>query len=87
MSLIHPIVCSVCGGRGFVEAGGQGPASWVILTFALILCALGLGGGAAITYVYYLAQLPQERPIEPDDRTGAVRDQTKPHLLNVVPAA
>jgi hypothetical protein len=81
-SLIHPVVCSVCGGRGLVEAKGQaGPASWLILVFALILCVLGLGGGSAIAFAYHLAH-PQENPVEPADGNGAVLEQTMPGVPN-----
>jgi hypothetical protein len=83
MSLIHPVVCSVCGGRGLVASKGQeGPASWLIVVAALVLCVLGLGGGSVIAYAYHLAHPPQEKPMEPDDGNGAVLEQTRPGVLN-----
>jgi hypothetical protein len=77
MSQLHPIVCSVCGGRGLVEAGGQqGPASWVVLVIALILCVLGLGEVCASVYIISHPPPPQDQQSQPDDRTEPAPDQT-----------
>jgi len=69
LSLIRPVVCSVCDGRGLVEAVKLGPASWVgVLVLTLLLSVVGLGGMAVGAFL--IPDSPQDQQSQSDDGTA-----------------